>query len=120
VPNRLLVACSVPGCPRVAVKRGRCAEHQALRERERGTSTQRGYGVEWRIVRDEFLSYHPHCQMDDPKAIETHRIYGDQATDVDHVKPRAQGGDDDWGNLRAMCHRCHSRKTIESGINPMR
>jgi 5-methylcytosine-specific restriction protein A len=118
MPDRLLVACSVPGCPRRAVTRGRCEEHQKQRERERPTSAKRGYDADWRQVRDEFLSYHPHCQARDLKAIETHRIYGDQATDVDHVTPKRAGGTDDWANLQALCHRCHSRKTLEQGINP--
>ncbi len=35
------------------------------------------------------------------------------ATDVDHVIARAKGGTDDRANLRALCHRCHTRKTIK-------
>jgi 5-methylcytosine-specific restriction protein A len=112
MPERLLVACSVPGCPRVAVKRGRCEEHQKQRERERPTSTQRGYDVQWRQTRDEFLSYHPRCMASDEAAFRDHKLYGDVATDVDHITPRARGGTDDWGNLQALCHRCHSRKTL--------
>jgi 5-methylcytosine-specific restriction endonuclease McrA len=26
--------------------------------------------------------------------------------------PRRRGGTDDWSNLRPLCHRCHSRKTV--------
>ena len=35
---------------------------------------------------------------------------------VDHVTPKAQGGQDVMENLRTLCIRCHSRKTAkESG-----
>lgn len=33
------------------------------------------------------------------------------ATQVDHVKPLAQGGTDDPDNLEAICDPCHARKT---------
>lgn len=36
---------------------------------------------------------------------------GERATDVDHVLARARGGTNDWVNLEALCHGCHSRKT---------
>jgi 5-methylcytosine-specific restriction endonuclease McrA len=68
--------------------------------------------VDWRIVRDEFLAYHPKCQARDEAALRDHARFGDVATDVDHVKARRAGGTDDWGNLQALCHRCHSRKTL--------
>ena len=43
------------------------------------------------------------------------------ATEVDHIRPRAVGGTDDLDNLRAVCHRCHvSRGMTESGRSPSR
>lgn len=33
------------------------------------------------------------------------------ATEVDHIEPRAKGGTDDMGNLRAICTPCHAAKT---------
>ena len=42
-----------------------------------------------------------------------------QATQVDHIKPKADGGTDDLGNLQAICDDCHKRKTAEdSGYRP--
>lgn len=35
------------------------------------------------------------------------------ATEVDHIVPRAKGGDDfDWKNLRGLCHSCHAKRTV--------
>jgi 5-methylcytosine-specific restriction protein A len=32
---------------------------------------------------------------------------------VDHVTPKAQGGQDTLDNLRTLCIRCHGRKTVQ-------
>ena len=32
---------------------------------------------------------------------------------VDHVKPKALGGQDTLDNLRTLCIRCHGRKTVQ-------
>jgi 5-methylcytosine-specific restriction enzyme A len=37
------------------------------------------------------------------------------ATMVDHVRPKYLGGTDDDANLRAICRRCHDRKTGQEG-----
>ena len=34
------------------------------------------------------------------------------ATEVDHIKPKAQGGGDGWDNLQSLCGSCHSYKTV--------
>ena len=36
-----------------------------------------------------------------------------QASDVDHIIPKAQGGSDRHDNLRSLCHSCHSRRTAQ-------
>jgi 5-methylcytosine-specific restriction endonuclease McrA len=33
------------------------------------------------------------------------------ATEVDHIKPKAQGGTDESENVQGLCHQCHSIKT---------
>jgi len=68
-------------------------------KRYRGSSSQRGYGAAWRKLRHKFLKAHPLCHC------------GQLATDVDHILAKAKGGKDEWSNLRALCHRCHSAKT---------
>ena len=57
----------------------------------------------WRRNRAAYLKAHPWCVA---CAVQT------PATDVDHIVPRAQGGADHWPNLQALCHPCHSRKTV--------
>lgn len=32
-------------------------------------------------------------------------------SDVDHIKPKSQGGNDDLSNLQLLCKPCHKRKT---------
>src|SRR3990167_2268648 len=64
------------------------------------TAAQRGYGAAWRVIRAEHLRMEPDC-----------RVCGRPATDVDHVRSRANGGSDAHANLRSMCHECHAAKT---------
>ena len=41
------------------------------------------------------------------------------ATQVDHIKPKAKGGTDDWDNLQSICDRCHDAKTKQDmGARP--
>ena len=56
----------------------------------------------WRRLRQSQLWDEPLCRM-----------CGKEATDVDHVKPMADGGNPwDKDNLQSLCHSCHSRKTM--------
>jgi 5-methylcytosine-specific restriction protein A len=34
------------------------------------------------------------------------------ATEVDHIKPKAEGGGESFENLQPLCKPCHSRKTL--------
>lgn len=70
------------------------------------TAAERGYDHAWvkrrnRIkVRDNGL-----CQPCKRKGRVT------LMADVDHIKPKAQGGTDDESNLQCICIACHSTKT---------
>ncbi|RMG98277.1 MAG: HNH endonuclease [Chloroflexi bacterium] len=97
--------CRAFGCPARAVAGGYCEQHQNQRPKrwranKRPSAAARGYGYQWRKIRDDFLERHPICV-----------VCGDVATDVDHIIPRRQGGTDDDSNLQSLCHSCHSRKT---------
>ncbi len=89
---------------------GYCAAHadQAgpWRRREQGTTTQRGYGHAWRKKRNRILWRDKHlCQL----CLANYRHT--QATDVDHITPKARGGSDDDSNLQSLCTACHKDKT---------
>lgn len=97
-------ACLTPGC-RELVERGYCPLHA------RGaTASARGYGRRWRKIRLMVLARDPVCVI-------CHRA---ASTDADHIVPRAEGGTDALGNLRGLCHACHSRRTAADGGRPRR
>ncbi|MHA7852209.1 HNH endonuclease [Roseovarius sp.] len=73
---------------------------------ESGSAHSRGYGAAWRKLRlrimrrDMWL-----CQPCQRNGLIT------PATECDHIKPKANGGDDDPANLQAICSACHADKT---------
>ena len=104
------MACRRPGCAGV-VRDGVCSVC-GDRKRSvdgRASAAARGYGRRWRTLRRMKLQANPLC--------EECLLYGRamQATDVDHMQPRAAGGSDAWENLRSLCHSCHSKKTASEG-----
>ena len=73
-----------------------------------GKSRQaRGYGAAWDKLRSQVLSEEPACKVCMAKGIVT------ASAEVDHIKPKAQGGTDDRTNLRGICVPCHRIKTAE-------
>ena len=120
VPTRPLHPCHKPRCPNLTsgkycgVHEQRALEVQRARDRQRGSSTDRGYDARWRRARARFLSEHPLC------ACPEHRGRDDApvATVVDHIVPHR--GDErlfwDEANWQPMAKACHDRKTaIEDG-----
>jgi 5-methylcytosine-specific restriction protein A len=80
------------------------------------SSTARGYGARWQrlrllvLARDFYLCQCPECAK---------RQVPLPATEVDHIKPKAQGGTDEESNLRAVNSECHKRLTqIQMGRKP--
>lgn len=71
----------------------------------------RGYGAEWDRLRKRILERDKYlCQCDKCKGGE---LRVTPANEVDHIKPKAQGGTDDPINLRSLHHDCHVRITAE-------
>jgi 5-methylcytosine-specific restriction protein A len=71
-----------------------------------GSRHERGYGAAWVRLRQIALDRDSHlCQP----CLATGRPT--PATQVDHIKPKAQGGTDDLENLQAVCGPCHHAKT---------
>jgi 5-methylcytosine-specific restriction protein A len=91
-----------PGCLRVTSRPGRCVACGG------GTTTQRGYGADWRRRRAQQLRGHPACQW---RRGGDSKPCGQPATDVDHVVPKVHGGSDEAVNLQSLCARHHRRKT---------
>lgn len=113
MPRKPLTGCSWAGCPNPAIYRGRCAIHARKARRAHALRVgKRPYGARWARVRAKFLRYHPVCQATGQAALRDHASFGDRATDVHHRIDRRDGGSDDWSNLQALCHRCHSRETM--------
>lgn len=108
------------GCPElVRDGAGYCPTHiahvRARIDRERGSSTARGYNWQWRRAAKAFLDEHPLCECDDCEA-GAKRVT--PASVVDHII--AHKGDQklfwDVANWRAMSKQCHDRKTaMEDG-----
>lgn len=76
----------------------------------------RGYGTAWdklrKVImeRDHYLCQCPECAK---------RLVPLPAHEVDHIKPKADGGTDDEANLRAVNRECHKRITLEQkGYSP--
>lgn len=70
------------------------------------TTTARGYGQAWRVLRDQIMRRDAGmCQPCKRAGLVT------PATAVDHITPRSEWGTDDPGNLQAICDECHGVKT---------
>lgn len=93
--------CTIPRCPNAA------APGEALcRVHGRGNRHARGYNAAWLKIRAAVLRDEPYCRV--CWAEGRGRV---EATDVDHEIPLAEGGTNARGNLRPLCHECHSRHT---------
>ena len=95
--------CAHHGCGKL-VQSGRCDAHRKQRRRmedtDRPNSYRRGYDKRWARLRRMVLAAQPVCKCGQP------------ATCVDHIVALAAGGDNCVENLEAMCHACHSSKTV--------
>lgn len=75
-------------------------------DKDRGTTTQRGYGWQWVKLRKLALERDKYqCQ----ECKRNGRVT--PAQDVDHILNKASGGDDALSNLQALCRDCHVAKT---------
>ena len=76
----------------------------------RPNAGQRGYGHDWRVRRARIL------KRDGGLCVPCRKEGRlTPAVMVDHIKPKYLGGTDDDANLRAICRRCHDRKTGQEG-----
>lgn len=77
------------------------------------TTTERGYGRAWQIIRKQALERDKHlCQ----ECLRNERYI--EAKEVDHIIEKASGGTDDLTNLQSLCTPCHKIKTNKKKIAP--
>lgn len=105
MPARAPHPCHKAGCCNLTTKRY-CQAHEATQRPKawkstKGSSTSRGYGARWRRLRELILNRDPFCMV----------CQRAPATAVDHIRAKADGGDDDESNLRGICTACHKKKT---------
>lgn len=64
-----------------------------------------GYDGAWRKLRNRRIGAEPLCRHCAERGFLT------QAVEVDHIKPKALGGLDEWDNTQSLCKLCHQAKT---------
>lgn len=111
MPPALMRACAHPGCPEIQPG-STCPAHTRTRELGAGRknydvrkwySSARWQGLRRRVLAEQ--PFCPDCEAAGEPVTDT--------TDVDHTIPHRGNPKLFWDrkNLRALCHRCHSRKT---------
>lgn len=66
-----------------------------------------GYDSGWRKLRKRRLDAEPLCRHCTAKGLVT------PAVEVDHITPKALGGQDTWDNTQSLCKPCHQEKTCQ-------
>lgn len=115
MPRSAPRCCQHHGCAAHAVNRGYCDQHRRDRHAydvDRGSSSQRGYGSDWRKARSVWLTEHPTCVH----CLRTGHLV--PATVVDHITPHKGDSGLFWdrGNWQSLCEPCHNRKTASEDM----
>lgn len=114
--------CRAQGCRELHRNgNGYCEAHQDMAAAwggsRRGSAAERGYGSEWRRLRKLVLKRDGWiCRCADCKS--TGRVRN--ASEVDHVIPKAEGGTDDPSNLVAINSDCHKQKTQAESVRAIK
>lgn len=87
---------------------GRCPKHQ--HDRQRGSSTARGYDYRWQQASKAFLRLHPLCQCE---GCQEGALRVRASTVVDHKIPHRSDPVLMWdqNNWQSMAKECHDSKT---------
>lgn len=107
---RAMAVCSMPGCPEFT-QGGRCDEHKREAERQRGSSTRRGYGASHRRrFRAAVLARDPVCVLcrQAPSRHADHHPLSRRELETAGAEP------DDPRHGRGLCGPCHSRETAQA------
>lgn len=100
---------------------GYCEQHQeqaaAWNTSRKGSAADRGYGAAWRRLRVQVLRRDGwRCRCND--CVSTGRVR--EASEVDHIIPKFEGGTDEPSNLQAINPECHKKKTQAESIRAAR
>jgi 5-methylcytosine-specific restriction protein A len=106
MPNKPMKICNYPGCSQL-VQSGYCEKHTKPKDnkvynRQRGSSSSRGYDSRWQRFREIYMRSHPLCVICEEKG------YIIKADLIHHKTPLDKGGEkyaDD--NLISVCNACH-------------
>lgn len=103
MPTTLPRPCNAIGCARTTTSGRFCDVHRKEYERNRvrPTAAQRGYGSEWKRIRNAAIKAQPFCSV----CGETTGL------EVDHIRPLSHGGTNHPSNLRVLCGLHHRQKT---------
>jgi 5-methylcytosine-specific restriction protein A len=108
-----LKPCLNTGCGVLHRNRSRCdscqAKYDQQTQADRGSSTTRGYGSDWRKIRAKVLAAHQKAWPGICPGWQREPHLSDDLT-VDHVKPKSKGGTDELENLQVLCRPCNSAK----------
>ena len=108
--------CRYPGCPELTNDRY-CEKHKRMedrrQDRERGSSTQRGYNYRWHKARKQFLKQHPLCECEECTRLQrllpanvVHHI-------IDHKGDYNLFWDQsNWLAMNKVCHDKHTRSEM--------
>jgi 5-methylcytosine-specific restriction protein A len=109
MPRKPLRPCNSPSCPELTHDTY-CDDHKKDKysyDRQRGSSSERGYNAKWRKARLRYLKKNPLCV----ECLQGDRI--EPATVVDHIQ--AHKGDKelfwDEDNWQSLCESHHNSKT---------
>ncbi|MDU6924012.1 HNH endonuclease signature motif containing protein [Franconibacter helveticus] len=116
MPPRMPKACRMRGCGKPTTDRsGYCEAHRGTgweRHNKGKTAAQRGYGAEWRRVRNIVIRRDKGlCQSCKRQGIFR------PGSSVDHIVAKAHGGSNKLDNLECICSECHKAKTARERLN---
>jgi len=106
--------CTFPGCRKLAVARGRCADHPRDPWAKKPEATKRITGRRLQAMRAALFARDPLCA----RCRELGLVV--LATQRDHVTPLEEGGADDATNEQGLCDDCHREKSLGEALRGRR
>ena len=116
MPTKHKTFCKFPNCPNLitAADRSYCNDHAKYRTNFKRHNRFVQGDYRWNKLSKWYLRNNPLCV----KCLSVGLTVA--ATEVDHIIPRQDGGDNSRENLQSLCKSCHSRKTAKEIAERMR